>query len=116
MHRLCSDEKERSNLVLCQMASVRELLEKNCEVRKIYAQATKVDLENANETLKLTTIRSLIPGPTQIARIIAAGVTKGQGGGEAQNESIHGQQSQIGNVCACWPGDDMVSDFVEVRV
>ena len=75
------------------MASVRELLEKNCEVRKIYAQATKVDLENANETLKLTTIRSLIPGPAQIARIIAAGVTKGQCGGEAQR-SINKQPAE----------------------
>ena len=54
------NEKERSNLGLCEVVSVRELLEKNCEGRKIYAQATKVDLENANETLKFTAIRSMI--------------------------------------------------------
>ena len=54
------DEKEPSNLGLCEMVSVWEFLEKNCEGRKIYAEATKVDLENANETLKFTAIRSLI--------------------------------------------------------
>ena len=48
---IAGDDKERSNLGLCEMVSVRELLEKNCEERKIYAQATKIDLENANETL-----------------------------------------------------------------
>ena len=113
---IAGDEKERTNLGLCEMVSMRELLEKNCEERKIYAQATKTDLENANETLEFTTIRSLMPGPTQVAHIIAAGVIKGQGGWRSEAKSIHGQQSQIGNVCACWPGDDMISDLVEVRV
>ena len=31
-------------------------------------------------------------------------------------KSIDSQQSQIGDVCACWPCDDMVSDLVKVRV
>ena len=29
---------------------------------------------------------------------------------------VHGQQRQIGNIGARWPGDDMVSDPVKVRV
>ena len=31
-------------------------------------------------------------------------------------KSIDSQQGQIGDVCACWPCDDMVSDLVKVRV
>ena len=60
-----------------------EPLEKIRKVGKIHMHATRIDLQSERGSkAQQHTIPD--PGPTEIARIIGVGLTKGQGGGEGR--------------------------------
>jgi uncharacterized protein len=52
-------------------------------INKIYIQISGISIKNAEEFLKVTCTRSLIPEPIRIAHLIASGITDGQTRGKA---------------------------------
>ena len=63
-----------------------KLIEKAGEVYKIgkiYVQITGIDLKDAEEVLKVSCTRSLIPEPIRAAHIIGAGIIEGESKGRA---------------------------------
>jgi len=49
----------------------------------IYIKCIGIDIKEAKEIIKLSTIRGVIPEPIRVAHIIASGVTKGESYGKA---------------------------------
>jgi hypothetical protein len=63
-----------------------KLIEKAGEVHKvgkIYVQINGISLKGADEVLKITCTRSLLPEPIRVAHMIAAGIVLGESKGKA---------------------------------
>ena len=49
----------------------------------IFVKCTGIDIEEAKEIIKLSTIRGVIPEPIRMAHLIASGITRGESYGKA---------------------------------
>jgi endonuclease V-like protein UPF0215 family len=72
-----SDEKIRRLLI------AGKLYEVNIGSEKIIIQKKGVNLKDAEDIVRLSTIRGLIPEPIRVAHIIASGITRGDSRGRA---------------------------------
>lgn len=72
------DWKERWNLM-----SKGELHEVKTSHNPIYVKCIGINIEEAKEIIKLSTIRGVIPEPIRVAHLIASGITKGESYGKA---------------------------------
>jgi endonuclease V-like protein UPF0215 family len=72
------DWKKRWN-----MLSRGELHEVRTGYNPIYVKCVGINIEEAKEIIKLSTIRGVIPEPIRVAHLIASGVTRGESYGKA---------------------------------
>jgi endonuclease V-like protein UPF0215 family len=49
----------------------------------IYVKTAGIDIEEAKEIIKLSTIRGVVPEPIRVAHLIASGITRGESYGKA---------------------------------
>ena len=49
----------------------------------IYVKCTGIDIEEAKEIIKISTIRGVVPEPIRMAHLIASGITRGESYGKA---------------------------------
>jgi endonuclease V-like protein UPF0215 family len=49
----------------------------------IYVKCSGIDIEEAKEIIKISTIRGVIPEPIRVAHLIASGITRGESYGKA---------------------------------
>ena len=73
-----ADWKERWNLI-----SRGKLHEIKTTHNPIYVKCIGVDIKEAKEIIKLSTIRGVVPEPIRMAHLIASGVTRGESYGKA---------------------------------
>jgi len=72
------DWEKRWNLI-----SRGELHEVKTDHNPIYVKCYGIDIDEAKEIIKLSTIRGVIPEPIRVAHLIASGVAKGESHGKA---------------------------------
>lgn len=60
-----------------------ELHEVKTNHNPIYVKCVGIDIEEAKEIIKLSTIRGVIPEPIRVAHLIASGITRGESYGKA---------------------------------
>jgi endonuclease V-like protein UPF0215 family len=49
----------------------------------IYIKCVGIDIEDAKEIIKLSTIRGVVPEPIRVAHLIGSGITRGESYGKA---------------------------------
>jgi endonuclease V-like protein UPF0215 family len=49
----------------------------------IYMKCSGIDIEEAKEIIKISTIRGVIPEPIRVAHLIASGIVRGESYGKA---------------------------------
>jgi endonuclease V-like protein UPF0215 family len=72
------DWKERWDLI-----SKGKLHELKTNHNPIYIKCSGIDIKEAKEIIKLSTIRGVIPEPIRVAHLIASGITRGESYGKA---------------------------------
>jgi len=55
----------------------------NTKYNPIYIKCVGIDVKDAKEIIKLSTIRGVVPEPLRVAHIIASGITRGESYGKA---------------------------------
>ena len=60
-----------------------ELHQVKTDHNPIYVKCAGIDIEEAKEIIKLSTIRGVIPEPIRMAHLIASGITRGESYGKA---------------------------------
>jgi len=86
IRRMPDFKKIKETLIKLKKEKKYKLIEKAGEVHKInqlYVQIKGINLKDAEEILKISCTRSLLPEPIRAAHIIASGVVKGESKGDA---------------------------------
>ena len=65
------------------MITKGELHEVKTKHNPIFVKCVGIDIEEAKEIIKLSTIRGVIPEPIRVAHLIASGITRGESYGKA---------------------------------
>lgn len=72
------DWEERWNII-----KSGELYKVNTRYNPIFVKCSGIDIDEAKEIIKLSTIRGVIPEPIRVAHIIASGIKRGESHGKA---------------------------------